>query len=240
MRKPEKRVVVLWSIAAVGLLLEVAALLCYLYISRPYRVELPQNATREITQAAENAGLEEVSVSLGEFDRTLHSYDVTVSCSNFDQFSYPEMIRISDSLDDAAAVANKACTARARVYVIYILCGDRKYLVNSYDRTIWRSEDNLIGRRYIYDDYFHSQFYYDYLKEHPKDQDADDSSKSSSSNSSSSSSSSGSSSSRKSQSSTSDPYNAASYWGEDDFYEDYYDEFYDYEDAEQYWRDHQG
>ena len=36
-----------------------------------------------------------------------------------------------------------------------------------------------------------------------------------------------------------DPYDAASYSNEEDFYDDHYDDFFDYYDAEQYWRDHQ-
>lgn len=40
-------------------------------------------------------------------------------------------------------------------------------------------------------------------------------------------------------SSEDDPYDAASYSNEEDFYDDHYDEFSDYYDAEQYWRDHQ-
>lgn len=35
-----------------------------------------------------------------------------------------------------------------------------------------------------------------------------------------------------------DPYNAADYSNEDDFYYDHYDDFFDYYDAEDYWRDH--
>lgn len=40
-------------------------------------------------------------------------------------------------------------------------------------------------------------------------------------------------------SSKSDPYNAKDYGYADDFYDEYYDDFYDYEDAEDYWMDHQ-
>lgn len=36
-----------------------------------------------------------------------------------------------------------------------------------------------------------------------------------------------------------DPYNAADYWSKEDFYDDHYDDFFDYEEAEDYWRDHQ-
>lgn len=36
-----------------------------------------------------------------------------------------------------------------------------------------------------------------------------------------------------------DPYDAASYSNEEDFYDDHYDDFFDFYDAEQYWRDHQ-
>jgi len=36
-----------------------------------------------------------------------------------------------------------------------------------------------------------------------------------------------------------DPYHAADYVHPDDFYYDYYDDFYDYEDAEDYWYEHQ-
>ncbi|MBR0414134.1 MAG: hypothetical protein IJI67_03575 [Clostridia bacterium] len=36
-----------------------------------------------------------------------------------------------------------------------------------------------------------------------------------------------------------DPYHAADYIHPDDFYYDYYDDFYDYEDAEDYWYEHQ-
>lgn len=37
----------------------------------------------------------------------------------------------------------------------------------------------------------------------------------------------------------SDPYHAADYYSEEDFYDDYYDEFFDYYDAEAYWEEHQ-
>ena len=36
----------------------------------------------------------------------------------------------------------------------------------------------------------------------------------------------------------SDPYNAADFRDEEDFYDWYYDDFYDFEDAEDYWREH--
>lgn len=36
----------------------------------------------------------------------------------------------------------------------------------------------------------------------------------------------------------SDPYNAKDYGYEEDFYDDYYDDFYDFEDAEDYWMEH--
>jgi len=36
-----------------------------------------------------------------------------------------------------------------------------------------------------------------------------------------------------------DPYNARDYSDPDDFYFDYYDDFFDYEDAEDYWYEHQ-
>lgn len=40
-------------------------------------------------------------------------------------------------------------------------------------------------------------------------------------------------------SSKSDPYNAKDYGYADDFYDEYWDDFYDYEDAEDYWMEHQ-
>ena len=40
-------------------------------------------------------------------------------------------------------------------------------------------------------------------------------------------------------SNSNDPYNAKDYGYEYDFYDEYYDDFYDYEDAEDYWREHQ-
>lgn len=43
----------------------------------------------------------------------------------------------------------------------------------------------------------------------------------------------------KSKSSSSDPYDAKSYAHPDDLYYDYPDDFWDYEDAEDYWEDHQ-
>ncbi len=36
----------------------------------------------------------------------------------------------------------------------------------------------------------------------------------------------------------SDPYHAADYSDEEDFYEDHWDDFFDFEDAEDYWREH--
>lgn len=36
-----------------------------------------------------------------------------------------------------------------------------------------------------------------------------------------------------------DPYEAGSYGHPDDFYYDHYDDFWDYEEAEEYWNDHQ-
>lgn len=47
------------------------------------------------------------------------------------------------------------------------------------------------------------------------------------------------SSSSKSKSSSSDPYDAKSYAHPDDLYYDYPDDFWDYEDAENYWEEHQ-
>ncbi len=39
---------------------------------------------------------------------------------------------------------------------------------------------------------------------------------------------------------TDDPYHASDYYHADDFYYDYYDDFWDYEDAEDYWKEHNG
>jgi len=36
-----------------------------------------------------------------------------------------------------------------------------------------------------------------------------------------------------------DPYEASGYANAEDFYDDYYDDFFDYEEAEEYWEDHQ-
>ena len=40
-------------------------------------------------------------------------------------------------------------------------------------------------------------------------------------------------------SSSSDPYDAKSYYHPEDLYYDYPDDFWDYEDAEDYWEEHQ-
>lgn len=45
--------------------------------------------------------------------------------------------------------------------------------------------------------------------------------------------------SKKTTTTTKDPYNAKSYDHPEDFYEDYYDDFWDFEDAEDYYYDHQ-
>ena len=42
----------------------------------------------------------------------------------------------------------------------------------------------------------------------------------------------------KTKNSSSDPYDAKSYYHPDDFYYDHYDDFWDYEDAEDYWEEH--
>ena len=42
----------------------------------------------------------------------------------------------------------------------------------------------------------------------------------------------------KAKGSSSDPYDAKSYYHPDDFYYDHYDDFWDYEDAEDYWEEH--
>ena len=36
-----------------------------------------------------------------------------------------------------------------------------------------------------------------------------------------------------------DPYEASGYANAEDFYDDYYDDFFDYEEAEEYWEEHQ-
>lgn len=47
------------------------------------------------------------------------------------------------------------------------------------------------------------------------------------------------SSSSKKKTETDDPYHAADYYHPEDFYDDYYDDFWDFEDAEDYWYEHQ-
>ena len=36
-----------------------------------------------------------------------------------------------------------------------------------------------------------------------------------------------------------DPYDASDYSNPDDFYDDHYDDFYDYDEAEEYWIEHE-
>lgn len=217
-----------------------------------YNQTMPNRVAQDLEKVAASYGLRNVTVSINGKDSEFDIYYAHVACSNLDSLSYSSMLNLDKALHRTASDEDYPA-------VITYSSNDNGYRIDSSYEIIEKNGEEIYNNYYNTSKYLNSDEYKKKLEEeeaainrpftgsynsHGSSSKKDNDYGSSNSYGSSSrkdddygSSNSYGSSSKKDD--DYDPYHAKDYAYEEDFYDDYYDEFYDYEDAVDYYYDHQ-